>query len=877
MRFGTSWKRFRLRLRYLARRSERQQLLWEEMDFHIESMAQDLARRGMSEQEARAAAHRKFGNMTWKSEEARATWIAQWMSDAGQDLKHSFRGMRRDAGFTTFAILIAGLGIGASSTVFSVVNALLLRPLPFRDPGRLVWIANQEWSTQTEHYVDLREENQSFSDLAGWSGYYIVGDRELTGNGEPERLTSVPVTGNLFALLGVQPAIGRSFTAEECQGKYSAPPALLLSYSFWRRRFASDPSIVGGKLVLNNQPVMVVGVLPASFDFASVFAPGTPADIFIPWPLTDKTKPTGNTMKIVGRLKPGATVRGAQAEFTVLAKQLESRHPERNGIVPRLVPLEQQVSGRVRPALFVLACAVGVVMLIVCANLSNLQLARLAARQKEMAMRAALGAGRVRLLRQMFTESVTLSCCGAALGLILAVAGTRELAHLNAFNLPLLETVRIDARSLGFTLLAAVATGVLFGLLPALQASAFSLREGLEDAGRGSSGGKRHAWIRDGLVVSEIAFACILLVGAGLLVRSFLRVLDVNLGFQPERAAALRIDPGVRISSFAQQNSFIDEALHGARSVPGVVAAGITDALPLREDRAWGVSGKGQIYPKGHQPEAFVRIVSDGYFGAAGIRLQAGRVFTERDRASSERVVVVNQTMAQTLWPGQNPIGQAITTDGGRRVVGVVSDVRHEALEKAGGSEMYLPMRQTRDYAAMQLVVRTALPPDSLAAGIRMALRPIDPNLPVREFVTFQDLVDKAVSPRRFLVLLLAGFAAFALILASLGIYAVISYSVSQRVQEIGIRMALGASATNLQSRILLHTLGLAALGLALGMAGSRALTGALESLLFGVTPGDPVTFIEIGALLIVVATVAGYFPARRASRIDPMVALRAS
>jgi predicted permease len=877
MRFGTSWKRFRLRLRYLARHSDRQRLLWEEMDFHIESMAQDLARRGMSEQEARAAAHRKFGNMTWKSEEARATWIAQWMNDAAQDLKHSFRGMRRDAGFTTFAILIAGLGIGASSTVFSVVNALLLRPLPFRDPGRLVWIANQEWSTQTEHYVDLREENQSFSDLAGWSGYYIVGDRELTGNGEPERLTSVPVTGNLFALLGVQPAIGRSFTAEECQGKYSAPPALLLSYSFWRRRFASDPSIVGGKLVLNNQPVMVVGVLPASFDFASVFAPGTPADIFIPWPLTDKTKPTGNTMKIVGRLKPGATVRGAQAEFTVLAKQLESRHPERNGIVPRLVPLEQQVSGRVRPALFVLACAVGVVMLIVCANLSNLQLARLAARQKEMAMRAALGAGRVRLLRQMFTESVTLSCCGAALGLILAVAGTRELAHLNAFNLPLLETVRIDARSLGFTLLAAVATGVLFGLLPALQASAFSLREGLEDAGRGSSGGKRHAWIRDGLVVSEIAFACILLVGAGLLVRSFLRVLDVNLGFQPERAAALRIDPGVRISSFAQQNSFIDEALHGARSVPGVVAAGITDALPLREDRAWGVSGKGQIYPKGHQPEAFVRIVSDGYFGAAGIRLQAGRVFTERDRASSERVVVVNQTMAQTLWPGQNPIGQAITTDGGRRVVGVVSDVRHEALEKAGGSEMYLPMRQTRDYAAMQLVVRTALPPDSLAAGIRTALRPIDPNLPVREFVTFQDLVDKAVSPRRFLVLLLAGFAAFALILASLGIYAVISYSVSQRVQEIGIRMALGASATNLQSRILLHTLGLAALGLALGMAGSRALTGALESLLFGVTPGDPVTFIEIGALLIVVATVAGYFPARRASRIDPMVALRAS
>ena len=529
------------------------------------------------------------------------------------------------------------------------------------------------------------------------------------------------------------------------------------------------------------------------------------------------------------------------------------------------------------PALFVLACAVGVVMLIVCANLSNLQLARLGTRQKEMAMRAALGAGRFRLLRQMLTESVALSCCGAVLGLVLAVAGTRELAHLHAFNLPLLESVRIDGSALLFTLLAAVASGVLFGLLPALRVTALSLREGMQDASRGSSGGKRHAWVRDGLVVSELAFACILLVGAGLLIRSFLRVLDVNLGFQPERAAALRIDPSFRISSFAQQNSFIDDVLHRARSVPGIVAAGITDVLPLRDDRSWGVAGRGQVYEKGHQPEAFIRVVSDGYFEAAGIPLRLGREFTERDRASSERVVVVNETLARTLWPGQNPVGQMITTDGGRRVVGVVADVRHAALETAGGSEMYLPMRQTGDYAAMQLVVRTALPPDSLAAGIRTALRPIDPNLPVREFVTFQDLVDRAVSPRRFLVLLLAGFAAFALILASLGIYAVISYSVSQRVQEIGIRMALGASATDLQRRIVLRTLGLAALGLALGMAGSRVLSSALGSLLFGITTGDPVTFIEVGTLLIAVAAIAGYIPAWKASRIDPMVALRSN
>jgi predicted permease len=478
----------------------------------------------------------------------------------------------------------------------------------------------------------------------------------------------------------------------------------------------------------------------------------------------------------------------------------------------------------------------------------------------------------------MLTESVALSCCGAVLGLALAVAGTRELAHLHAFNLPLLESVRIDGSALLFTLLVAIASGVLFGLLPALRVTALSLREGMQDASRGSSGGKGHAWVRDGLVVSELAFACILLVGAGLLIRSFLRVLDVNLGFQPERATALRIDPSFRIPGFAQQNSFIDEVLRRTRSVPGTLAAGITDVLPLRGDRSWAVSAVGQVYGKSHPPpEPFIRVVSDGYFEAAGIPLRLGREFTERDRASSERVVVVNETLARTLWPGQNPVGQMITTDGGRQVVGVVADVRHAALETASGSEMYLPMRQTGDYAAMQLVVRTALPPVSLAAGIRTALRPIDPNLPVREFVAFQDLVDKAVSPRRFLVLFLAGFAAFALILASLGIYAVISYSVSQRVQEIGIRMALGASPTNVQSRILLRTLRLAALGLALGMAASRVLTSALESLLFGVTPGDPVTFIGIGALLIVVAALAGYFPARRASRIDPMVALRAS
>jgi predicted permease len=876
MRADSSWGRFRRRLRFLLSHRERQRLLGEEMEFHLEQIAQDFAAQGMPEVEARAAARRKFGNMTHKSEESRGVWLLRWWSDLAQDLRYAFRGMRRDTAFTAFVILIAGLGIGASSTVFSVVNALLLRPLPFRDPGRLVWIANQEWSTQVSNFLDLREQNRSFSDLAGFGGYGS-GDWQLTGTGEPERLTGVPVTQNLFPLLGVEPALGRSFTADECRQRAGAPQAVLLSYGFWQRQFAADPSVVGSKLIFNNRAVTVAGVLPASFDFAALFAPGRPVDIFIPWPLTDETNRRGNTMTIIGRLRPSASVENARPEFTLLAKQMEIQHPERNPVVPRLTPLDQHINGRVRPALLVLACAVGVVMLIVCANLSNLQLARLGARQKELAMRAALGAGRLRLLRQMLTESIALSCCGAVLGLALALAGARAVAHLSAFNLPLLNSVRIDGNVLAFTLLAAVMTGVLFGVLPALQAPALEMQDALKEGGRGLSAGKSRAWLRHGLVVSEIAFASVLLVGAGLLVRSFVRVLDVDLGFEPEHTAVLRVD-STRISNLAQQNAFLDDMLQRARSIPGVRSAGVSDVLPFAGDRSWQVSAKGHVYPKGqYPPEPFIRMISDGYFEAAGIRLEAGRGFTEQDRASSERVVIVNQTLARTLWPGQGPIGQVVTQDGGRRVVGVVADVRHEALEKTGGSEMYIPLRQTGDYSDMELVARTTLPRKAFASGIRAALRPLDPNLPIREIRSLQDLVDKAVSPRRFLVMLLGGFAAFALLLASLGIYAVISYSVNQRVQEIGIRVALGASPAQLQRSILVGTFGLAALGLALGMAASRALSNTLGSLLFGVASGDPLTYVVVGALLLAVAAVAGYIPARRASRIDPMIALRSN
>src|SRR5579871_1244801 len=874
-------KRMRRRLRYWLEHSERQRLLREEMEFHIGSIAADLAAEGVPEYEARLAAQRKFGNMTQKSEESRGTWIARWISDLGQDLRYAFRGMRRDAGFTAFVVLIAGLGIGASSTIFSVVNALVLRPLPFRDPGRLVWIMNRgrgstEYSIQVGHFRELREHNTSFADLAGWYNFYGVGDSKLTGSGEPERLTSIAVTQNFFPLLGVQPMIGRSFTPEECLGVFTMPPVAVLSYGFWQRRFASDRDLLGSKIMINGAPVTVIGVLPPSFDFASVFAPGSSADLFIPWPLTEGTHRRGNTMAVVGRLKPGVTVSGAQAEFTALASQQEAEHPKWNSIGPGLTLLDQHVSGRVRPSLLVLASAVGAVMLIVCANLSNLQLSRMASRQKEMAVRAALGAGRHRLLRQLLTESVTLAMCGATLGLILAFGGTRAMAHLDAFRIPLLASVRIDRTALGFTLLTAILTGILFGILPAIQVPSSAVQGALKDNSRGSSGSRRHAWIRNALVVSEVAVACLLLVGAGLLIRSFLRVLDVNLGYHPEHASALRIDPSTHFNSFAQQNAYFQDALTRVRSIPGVSAAGLTDVLPLGGDRSWGVLGKGQIYSKDYSPEAHIRIVTDGYLEATGVPVISGRAFTDHDTATGEKVAIINESLARTIWPGQNAVGQILSQDGGRRIVGVVGDVRYAALEEKGGGELYIPMLQTGDYAEVDLVVRSALPPDGLATAVRAALRPIDPNLAGTQFRKLQELVDKVVSPRRFLVFLLGGFAGFALVLASLGIYGVISYSVNQRVQEIGIRMALGASAMDLQGRIVLGTLGLAGMGMALGAAASRILAGAIGSMLFGVSASDPLTFLAMAALLITVAVLAGYIPARRASRIDPMIALRA-
>ena len=491
-----------------------------------------------------------------------------------------------------------------------MVNALLLRPLPFHQPERLVWIANHDSSglsdqtTQVNHLLDLQQQNRSFSGLAAYFAFYGVGDSVLATEENPSVSATCQCPAISSSCWGSSFRLGRFFTPEEC--RWHGSKAVILSHGLWETRFASDPGIVGQPLTLDGEPVTVAGVLPASFDFGSVFAPGTHFDLFSPFPLTPETNRWGNTMAIVGRLKPGVSIGSARAEVRLLADRFTRAHRERNDFEGHLTPLSEHVSGRIRPALLVLTCAVGVVMLIVCANLSNLLLARTAVRGKEIAIRTALGAGRGRLLRQLLTEGVALSTCGAGLGAILAVAGTGAVAHLDAVSIPLLQNVHTDAASLALCLLIAVLTGVVFGLAPALQVPATALHDVLKDANRGSTEGRRRHWIRGALVVSEIAFACVLLVGAGLLIRSFVRVLNVNLGFHPERAASVRVDPDRHIATQAQANAYFNEILRRAKAIPGIEAAGLTDALPLGRNRSWGAGAKGVSYPPGKYPDAFV-------------------------------------------------------------------------------------------------------------------------------------------------------------------------------------------------------------------------------------------------------------------------------
>lgn len=870
----------------------------DELRFHIEAKTDDLIAQGWRPDAARDEAERQFGDLGVAqhigeqigARMERSRRFEDYWQDCLQDLRYSFRTLSRERNFAAVAILILALGIGANVAVFSVVDTLLLRPLPFRDSQKLVWftggksdgdkadsVASLSRETYTvDAYQEFQRNNQSFAAVTSFQTFYDSLPYKLTGAGEPKKLEAVEVADNFFPVLGVQPMLGRGFTEEECSK--GGQPAALMSYFFWKTQFGADPGIVGKAIAINGAPVTVVGVLPESFDFGSVFAPGRKVDLFVP-AVMDFWRTWGNTLAVVGRLKPGVSLAQAQGEADRVFPHLKAIHPDwYEDYASDLSTLKDHVDGRLRRSLVVLWCAVGLILLIVCVNLSNLQLGRAMSRGKEMAMRRALGAGRGRLIRQVLTESLLLSLAGAVLGVGLAFAIVFYLANQGSIILPLLSTVRVDGAALGWALLIALAVGVLFGLAPAFRTSGGNLHEALKDNAAGMGASRSHERFRSALVVSEVALACVLLVGAGLLLRSFLRVLDVDLGFEPSHAAAMEVDiqPGNDPGKYSAE---LETVLQRVSALPGVESAGIADMLPLDRNRSWALQAAGKVYPKDYNSTVFVYLVTPGYIPTIGMRLLQGRDFNWHDTVNSQHVIVINEATARREWPGEDPIGKFANNieKNPVQVVGVIADVRESSLEEISSPEVYIPMTQNSDAEGATLVVRTRIAPDSLSSAVLGTLRSLNPGQPATEFRPLQAFVDHAVSPRRFFVLLVAIFAALGVLLASLGIYGVISYSLTQKTQEIGIRMALGASRERVQREILFSTLRLATGGIVLGCVASAVASRLIASLLYATSPWDLVTYAWMVLAVMALALISGYLPARRASRIDPMVAIRSN
>jgi predicted permease len=874
-------RQFLQRFLSFFRRSQLDHDLRAEMDAHLEMAVEENMRNGMAPDEARRQALIHFGGAQQATEQHRDSRGLPFLDVLFQDLRYTFRTLRKDRTFTIIAIVILALGIGANIVVFSVVNTILLRPLPFPAPEQLAWFAGNHGegglsgvTYNVGYYEEVSRHAQSFQEVTCYQAFWGSSEYNMTGHGDPRHVQAVMVANNFFHTLGIAPLLGRTFVPSEHQK--GAGPVALLTYPFWQQQFAGDPSVLGKSVNFNNTAVTIIGVLPASFDFPSVFSPGLHADFFIP-AYMDDIRNWGNTVAIVGRLKPGITLAQAQAEANIQSPQFRAAHPDPDWFMQYtadLSHLKDYVTGKLRRSLFVLWGAVGLILLIVCVNLSNLLLARLASRGKEFAMRAALGASRARLTRQLLTESLVLSVIGAGFGVALAFAVTSYLAHQGSIILPLLNTIHVDGAALAWTLFITLLVGILFGIAPGLVLSRSNVNENLKDSARGVSEGRNHDRLRSTLVVSEVAIACVLLVGSGLLLRSFLRLLDVNLGFQPSNAAALTItyDAGNNGEKAAPT---LQEIVTQVFSLPGVEAVGVTDMLPLDRNRSWGLLNPSREYRKDEDQGAIVRIVTPGYIQAMGIHLIAGRDISWRDTFAKEPVVVINETAAHLHWPGQDPIGRLARgfDKNPGRVIGVVSDVRVSSLESSPGSEIYLPLNYGPE--GSELVVRSNLPPDTLTASVLPVLRHLNPAQPNSTFRPIQTLVDHSVSPRRFFVVLVGIFAALGLVLAALGIYGVISYSVTRQTQEIGVRMALGALPLQVQLSVLARTIRLAAVGIVIGAIASYAVSQVIAALLFQTEPTDLMTFLSAAILLLFVALLAGYMPALRATQVDPMTALR--
>ena len=816
-----------------------------------------------------------------------------------QDIRIATRMMMKNPGFSLVVVLTLALGIGANTAIFSVVNAVLLRPLAYKDSTALVKIwgkldkegISRLWFSEPE-YWDLHDRNQSFSEL----GAYSLGDSaNLTSSDSPPVQVSTPAaTATLFQLLGVQTALGRIFTVDEDQPGRNH--VAVLSFALWKSQFGGDPQMLGKSIQLDGQRYSIVGVLSKDFSL------GGKHDLWVPMGL-DRTKPQNrgsHYMHVTARLKPGVTLGQVSAELDRFAAQLAvenpNNYPASGGWGMFVVPLKDQIVGNVRPALLVLLGAVAFVLLIACVNVANLLLAQASAREKELSIRSAMGAGRARIIRQFLTESMVLAGVGGALGLFLAYWGVTALRSLVPANVPRMDEVSVDPAVLGFTLGISLLTGLVFGLAPAWHVGRANLQDTLKETGQSTSAARGTRRLRGMLVVSEIALAVLLLVGAGLMIRSFQHLLEVSPGFQPQHLLSMKLSPPAKTyPDGAPLNTFYQELLNRVKAVPGVQAAGAVSELPLSESYSSGstfveqtsVTDLPRYAPLNNLRyiEADYRTAAPGYFEALQIPLERGRFLTDADTADAPFVAVVDRDFVRRFWPNEDPIGKRISINTVPNskplmpqwctVVGVVGHVKHYGPDVEGREQAYFPLAQSPFFRSMYLAVRTTLEPTSLTNAIRQQVFAVDKNMPIYEVSTMDQLLSNSVVQPRLNLTLLVAFATLALGLAAVGIYGVMAYTVTQRTHEIGIRMALGAQRQDVLRQVLKEGARLAALGLALGLSGSLAATRLIATMLFGVKPNDPLTFAAVAVILGSVALAACYIPSRRATRVDPMVALR--
>ena len=868
-----------------------------ELAFHVEAQAEELERSGVPRAEALRRARLEFGGMEGTKEECLEARGASFLDNLIQDLRYGVRTTLRAPGFAVLAVLALALGIGANTAIFSVVNAVLLRPLPYEQPERLmrVWHVppqatfpgTAEFAVSPANFLDWRSQAKSFEDMAAYGG----GSYTLTGSGNPETIRMIAVSEAMFSILHARPLLGRGFVRGENEPGHEH--VVVLSYRIWRSRFGANPDIVDKNITLNAQAFTVIGVMRPEFDFPISTDPSSRAQMWKPlvWTAPERAVRDNHNYGVIARLKSGVSVKQAQAEMNSISNDLAQQYPgDDKGWGAVVVPMHEDLVGDVRPALLILLGAVVLVLLIACANVANLALVRALTRRKEQAVRVALGATRRRLLQQAISETLLLAFAGGLLGLVFAHYGVELIVKFLAERLPLSSEIKLDGWVLGFTAGISLLAGLGAGLLPALRAAKPDLNDALKQGlGRATfdSGGSR---TRDVLVISEVALSLMLLIAAGLLIRSLWMLHRVNPGFEADHVVTMEISvPSGKFTEPAQQIEYFDRVLDRVRTLPGVQAAGLIDALPLTDNGSVQpvlLEGRPPA-PMAELPEVDVRAISPGYLSAMHLPLLAGRDIDDSDVVGRPKAVLISDSMAKLFWPNEDAVGKRLTLyfypHEERVVAGVVGDVKLYAVnETQRKATLYLPLAQMsapKDMAfrsfGMNLAVRTGAPPWSMASTAGMAIREVDADIPLENVRTMDQMVSASISPERFTMLLLGAFAGLAVLLAVVGIYSVTSYSVSRRTNELGIRMALGASRGDVLLLVMRHGLMLAVIGAGIGIIGALLLSGVMRSQLFGVDSTDPVTFVVGACGLMVVVIVASFVPARRAMRVDPMMALR--